>query len=59
MKKRILALLLAGAMVFGLSACGSSSDKSSDQSSDAPSESQPAESSDDSEIGRASCRERV
>ena len=46
MKKRILALLLAGAMVFGLSACGSS-DKNSDQPSDAPSESQPADNNGD------------
>lgn len=49
--KRILCLMLAGAMAFGLAACGSSSNSGSTDSTGSADSSDTA--SDDTEIGRA------
>ena len=56
--KKLLALLLTLSMVFALAACGGNDNKPSD-SSNTPTDTNTPAPDANTQIGRASCRERV
>ena len=58
-KSKLLALLLALVMVFGMAMPAFAADDAATPSSEPTTTEAPAESAEPKEIGRASCRERV